>query len=63
MLLALKIITFEIELTQKLFRRKVIFIPKPIAPWRGVRLGLLLLIKNSKSIAPEHEIKHFENSI
>lgn len=47
--MALKLITFEIELTQKLFRKKVIFIPKPIAPWRGIRLGLLLLIKNSKS--------------
>ena len=39
-------ITLEVELKHRKFRKKEILTPAPVAPWRGVRLGLNLLLKN-----------------
>jgi len=42
-------ITLELELKYRKFRKKEILTPIPISPWRGIRLGLNMLLKNTKS--------------
>jgi len=42
-------ISLKLELRYRKFRKKEILVPVPIAPWRGLRLGLTLLLKNSRS--------------
>jgi len=40
-------ISLKLELRFRKFRKKEILVPVPIAPWRGLRLGLTLLLKNA----------------
>lgn len=42
-------ITLELELKYRKFRKKEILTPIPISPWRGIRLGLNMLLKNTKT--------------
>jgi hypothetical protein len=42
-----RLITLKLELHSKKFRKKEILVPSPLSPWRGLRLGLNLLLKNS----------------
>jgi hypothetical protein len=39
----------ELELKSKKYRKKEILTPIPVSPWRGVRLGLNLVLKNAKN--------------
>lgn len=43
-----KLITLKLELKLRKFKRSEVLVPMPISPWRSLRLGLNLLIKNSK---------------
>jgi len=42
-------ITLELELKSRKFRKKEILIPIPVSPWKGTRMGLRLLLKNSQT--------------
>ena len=42
-------ITLELELKSRKFRKKEILIPIPVSPWKGTRMGLSLLLKNSQT--------------
>ena len=44
-----KKITLELELKSRKFRKKEILIPIPVSPWKGTRMGLRLLLKNSQT--------------
>ena len=45
-----QLITLKLELKHKTFRRKELLVPLPVSPWRGLRLGLNLLLTNSSNI-------------
>lgn len=36
------------QTSERKFRKSIIYTPIPVSPWKGVRLGLNLLFKNSK---------------
>lgn len=42
-----RLIALKVELRHRNFRRKEILVPSPVSPWRGMRLGLNLLLKNA----------------
>ena len=42
-------ITLELELTFRKFKKKEILVPIPVSSWKGFRLGLNILLKNTKT--------------
>jgi len=45
----LNLVRINLELKYRKYRKKEILIPSPVAPWKGLRLGLNLLLKNAQN--------------
>ena len=44
-----RMLILQLELKVRRYRKKEIFVPIPVAPWRGFRLGLTFFLKNVKN--------------